>query len=41
MNVKLGSIAKIVEVILSLSSMRGHYGICVNIKLNLAIFLMD
>ena len=26
---------------LNLSGMGGHYGICVNVKLNLAIFCMD
>ena len=43
--VELGGIARIVEVsfvLLSLSGMGGgHYGICVNVKLNLAIFSMD
>ena len=42
---ELGGIARIVEIrfvsSLSLSGMGGHYGICVNVKLNLAIFCMD
>ena len=41
---KLGGIARIGEVfffLLSLSGMGGTNGICVNVKLNVAIFCMD